>query len=56
MGSVSTSNASTIRFTNKEPLIYTKQSEDEDVAQIFFHKLVEDLKFVEDQGDLYELW
>ena len=28
----------------QEPVIYTKQSEDEDVAQIFFHKLVEDLK------------
>ena len=28
----------------QESVIYTKQSEDEDVAQIFFHKLVEDLK------------
>ena len=28
----------------QEPVIYTKQSEDEDVAQIFFDKLVEDLK------------
>ena len=26
------------------PVIYTKQSEDDDVAQIFFYKLVEDLK------------
>ena len=28
----------------QEPVIYTKQSEDEDVAQIFFDKLVENLK------------
>ena len=28
----------------QEPVIYTKQSEDEDVAQVFFDKLVEDLK------------
>ena len=28
----------------QEPVIYTKQSEDEDVAQIFFEKLVKDLK------------
>ena len=28
----------------QERVIYTKQAEDEDVAQIFFHKLVEDLK------------
>ena len=28
----------------QEPVTYTKQSEDEDVAQIFFNKLVEDIK------------
>ena len=28
----------------QEPAIYTKQSEDDDVAQIFFDKLVKDLK------------
>ena len=30
----------------QKSVIYTKQSEDEDVAQIFFHKLVEDITWI----------